>query len=313
MKKNSRILITGAGGKVGKRLSEILQKNGYKNVRPITRQEVDLTNSDEVNNFFINAKPEYVFMLAAKVGGIQDNLLMPAEYLIENLKLQINVFEAMVKCRPIKCIFACSSGAYPTNSPNPKTEDMFMSGKNEQSNEGYILAKILGVKLAEMLNKQHGLLTISPMIANIYGTYDNYNLDRAHVISSLIKKIAIAKKNQDTAVSLLGTGNARREFIHVDDVVSGLILLMEKYNKNEIINLGIGKDISIKELASLLATKLNYTGYFNWDGLSTEGMKQRLMDSSKIEKIGFKSKISLEEGIDRTIEEFYQLNPDLAC
>lgn len=312
MNKNSKILITGGHGKVGKRLKEILDQNGYINVTSIARSDVDLRYLNQVEDFIGELKPTHVFMLAAKVGGIQDNLLYPADYLIENLEIEVNLFKSLIQFKPEKCIFACSAGAYPIDSPNPKTEEMFMSGRPESSNGGYVIAKILGVKLAEMLNKQYGIVTISPMISNIYGTYDNYSLDKSHVISSLIKKIAVAKHLNLSEVELLGTGEAKREFIHVDDVVNGLIFLMSHFNKSEIINLGVGYDIKIKDLANLIANKIGYHGSFKWDGPKTEGMSQRLCDISKIIQLGFMPQISLVEGLDKTIKEFYSLNFDLS-
>ena len=312
MNKNSKILITGGNGKVGRRLKEILDLSGYKNVTSIGRNEVDLRYLNQIEDFLGKLRPTHVFMLAAKVGGIQDNLKFPADYLIENLEIEVNLFKSLIQFRPEKCIFACSAGAYPIDSPNPKTEDMFMSGRPESSNGGYVIAKILGVKLAEMLNKQYGIVTISPMISNIYGTYDSYSLDKAHVISSLIRKIAIAKNLNLPEVQLLGTGEAKREFIHVDDVANGLIFLMGNFNKSEIINLGVGHDIKIKDLASLIASKIGYSGNFKWDGPKTEGMRQRLCDISKIIQLGFTPEITLENGLDKTIKEFYSLNFDLS-
>lgn len=308
MNETSSIVVTGASGKVGRRLIEMLSVAGYKNIHGITRSDLDLSDAVEVKKYFHRIAPTHVFMLAAKVGGIQDNLKYPADYLVENLKIQMNIFEALVDVKPQKCIFACSAGAYPIDTPNPKVESMFMSGRTESSNEGYVIAKIVGVKLAELFHKQYGLLTVSPMIANIYGTYDNYDLTKSHVISSLIRKIVTAKELGEPEVCLLGTGEARREFIHVDDVARGLIFLMQNFTLCEIINLGSGYDISIKELATLIAKKIGYQGGFQWDGPRTDGMKQRLCDISKLRSLGFETQIDLEAGLDQTIKEFYALN-----
>jgi GDP-L-fucose synthase len=311
MDKKSVIMVTGASGKVGRRLLDFLSAEGYENVFGLNRAGLDLLDATDVENYVARVRPTHVFMLAARVGGIQDNLDYPAEYLVENLKIQINLFDALKKHKPQKCIFAGSSGAYPIDVPNPKTEDMFLSGRIEPSNEGYVIAKIVGIKLAEFYHRQYGLLTVSPMIANIYGTYDNYDLKRSHVISSLIRKIVTAKERGESIVNLLGTGEARREFIHVDDVANGLIFLMQHYSRCEIINLGTGRDISIRELADLIAEKVGYHGAFHWDGARSEGMKQRLCNISRLEGIGFKPKISLDAGLDQTIKEFYALGLDL--
>lgn len=304
MDKNSTIVVTGACGKVGRRLVDMLKVNGYLNVHGLTRSNLDLLDGAAVEKYISTILPTHVFMLAAKVGGIQDNLRFPAEYLVENLKIQINLFEALRKNKPEKCIFASSSAAYPIDSPNPKTEDMFLPGRVEASNEGYVIAKIVGIKLADFYFKQYGLVTTTPLIANIYGTYDNYDLNKAHVISALVKKIIDAKRMGVRVVKLLGTGEARREFIHVDDVVNGLIFLMKNCDHCKIINLGTGVDITIKKLATLIANKLDYQGEFYWDGTRSEGVKQRLCDISKLKSYGFEPQISLDAGLDRTIQEY---------
>jgi GDP-L-fucose synthase len=306
---NSTIVVTGAGGKAGRRLLDILAFEGYKNVHGLTRSQADLLDAEAVEKYIARILPTHVFMLAAKVGGIQDNLKFPAEYLVENLKIQINLFEALRKHKPQKCIFAASSAIYPIDSANPKTEDMFVPGRVEASNEGYVIAKTVGVKLADFYFKQYGLMTISPMIANIYGTYDNYDLKKSHVISSLVKKIVHAKRSGEGAVHLLGTGEAKREFIHVDDVARGLIFLMKSELQGGIVNLGTGSDISIRDLALLIAAKVGYHGDFRWDGARSEGVKQRLCDISKLKKLGFTPQIDLETGIDRTIKEYDEIEP----
>jgi GDP-L-fucose synthase len=305
---DSKIVITGASGKVGRRLLEVLKGAGYSKIYDLGRKEVDFLDGDAVLEKISEIAPTHIFMLAAKVGGIQDNLRYPAEYLVENLKIQINLFEAVRKTMPLKCIFASSSAAYPIDSPNPKKEDMFIPGRVEASNEGYVIAKIVGMKLAEFYFKQYALVTTTALIANIYGTHDNYDLGKAHVISSLIKKIADAKSLGLDTVHLLGTGNARREFVHVDDVVNGLIFLMKDKIQCEIINLGTGEDITIKDLANLIAKKLDFKGDFQWDGAKSEGVSQRLCNISKLKERGFEPKINLDLGLDRTIQEYIKIH-----
>ncbi len=309
MDKNATIVVTGAGGKAGRRLLDILALQGFTRVHGLTRPQVDLLDGAAVDSFISETRPHYVFMLAAKVGGIQDNLKFPAEYLVENLKIQINMFEALRKYKPLKCIFAGSSAIYPVDTPNPKTEDMFVPGRVEASNEGYVIAKTVGLKLADFYFKQYGLVTVSAMIANIYGTYDNYDLKKSHVISSLVKKIVHAKRSGEKAVHLLGTGEARREFIHVDDVARGMIFLSQSGLESGIVNLGTGTDISIRDLALLIAKKVDYRGDFQWDGARSEGVKQRLCDITKLKNLGFVPQIDLESGIDRTIKEYELIEP----
>ena len=297
-----KILIAGAKGMVGKALQLELRKN--KNVRLLTpsRKEVDYSDFEQVNSYFYKMKPDYVYILAAKVGGILTNSKNHVSFFEENILIAINLFKAIYKYKVKKTLFLGSSCVYPRDSKQPIKEEYFFKGPLEPTNEGYALAKIASIRLAYFYKRQYGLNIICPMCTNIYGTNDNYNPETSHVMSALIKKISDAKHNDLEEVVLWGTGKPKREFMHVKDVARGLVFLMNNSN-DFLINLGVGYDISIKSLSSYIVKKLNYNGKIVWDKTKPDGMPRKLLSTQKIDKLGFVSKIDIKSGISKY---FYQ-------
>jgi GDP-L-fucose synthase len=298
-----KILIAGAKGMVGRALELELRKN--KNVRLLTpsRKEVDYSDFEQVNSYFYKMKPDYVYILAAKVGGILTNSKNHVSFFEENILIAINLFKAIYKYKVKKTLFLGSSCVYPRYSAQPIKEEYFFKGPLEPTNEGYALAKIASIRLAYFYKRQYGLNIICPMCTNIYGTNDNYNPETSHVMSALIKKISDAKYNNLKEVVLWGSGKPKREFMHVKDVARGLVFLMNNSN-DFLINLGVGYDISIKSLSSYIVKKLNYNGKIVWDKTKPDGMPRKLLSTQKIDKLGFVSKIDLKSGISKTINEY---------
>lgn len=302
MKKDKKIYVAGHNGMVGSATMRLLKKNNFTNLVYRTSKELNLTDQHAVNAFFETEKPDVVIMAAAKVGGIQANIDNPATFLIENLQIQNNIFEASVKNEVEKLVFLGSSCIYPKACPQPMKEEYLLTGKLEPTNEGYAIAKIAGLKLLEGLHKQYGFNSISLMPCNLYGPNDSFDLKHSHVLSALIKRFTDAAENNDDSITLWGTGIARREFMHVNDVARAIVFLMENYNSPEFINIGCGSDISIKELAETIAQKTGYTGSINWDATKPDGMLKKCMDVSRMEALGFKPQISLQQGIEEMIK-----------
>ena len=300
----TRILVTGANGMVGKAVVKVLSKNSNTHLLCPNRKELDLRSKTKVFEYFESHKPDYVFMIAAKVGGIKANMDEPVAFLNDNLKIQLNLFEACYKYKPKKNMFIGSSCIYPKNCPQPMKEEYLLTGKLEPTNEGYALAKIIGLKMAEYYYQKHGMITVCPMVCNIYGTNDNFNLNNSHVLSAMIKRFVDAKKEGVKQVELWGTGTPTREFIHVDDVARGLIYLIENVDDARIINLGTGNDISIKALSHLISKIVKFEGKIIWDTSKPDGMQKKCLDVSVLNNLGFKHKIELEEGIQQTVSEY---------
>jgi GDP-L-fucose synthase len=297
------ILIAGAKGMVGTALQLELRKN--KKIRLLTpsRKEVDYSDFGQVNKYFYKMKPDYVYILAAKVGGILANSKNHVSFFEENIQIAINLFKAIYKYKVKKTLFLGSSCVYPRHSKQPIKEEYFFKGPLEPTNEGYALAKIASIRLAYFYKRQYGLNIICPMCTNIYGTNDNYNPETSHVMSALIKKFSDAKHNSLKEVVLWGTGRPKREFMHVKDVARGLVFLMNNSN-DFLINLGVGYDISIKNLSDYIVKKLNYNGKIVWDKTKPDGMPRKLLSTQKIDKLGFVSKIDIKSGISKTIKEY---------
>ncbi len=297
MFKNKKIYIAGHNGMLGSAIHRTLIKKGYKNLILVNKNELNLTDPIAVDTFFNNYKPEIVIFTAALVGGIGANLEKPVNFLEENLRIQLNVISSAYKSGVIKFIFIGSSCIYPKNCPQPIKENYLMTGPLEPTNEGYALAKITGIKLLQYYKAQYNFNSISLMPCNLYGPNDSFDLKKSHVLSALIKKFVDAKHNKLNEVILWGTGEAYREFMHVDDAASAIEYFMVNYNDNKILNIGTGSEISILELSKLISKIVGYTGNIIWDNTKPNGMLKKCLDVSQMKKLGFEPKIKLENGI----------------
>ena len=304
MKQNDKIYIAGHKGMVGSGLERKLRKEGYNNIVTRTSHELDLRNQQAVNDFFEKEKPAYVILAAAKVGGIHANNIYRAEFIYDNLMIEANIIHAAYLNKVTKLLFLGSSCIYPRMAPQPLNEEYLLSGYLEYTNQPYAIAKIAGVEMCDSYRAQYNCNFISAMPTNLYGTNDNYHSENSHVLPALIRRIALAKKNNEQSVTIWGTGTPRREFLHVDDLADACYFLIKNYNEQGIINIGCGKDITIYELAKLIANKIGYEGELLTDISKNDGTAQKLMNVSKINNLGWKSKITLEDGITKTIKEF---------
>ena len=307
MEKNSKIYVAGHRGLVGSAIVRKLQSEGYQNLILRTSAQVDLRDQQAVKDFFEEETPEYVFMAAAKVGGINANNTYPAEFLYDNLCIQNNVIHQSYRNQVKKLLFLGSSCIYPKNAPQPIKEEYLLSGYLEPTNEAYAIAKIAGIKMCQFYHKQYGCNFISAMPTNLYGPGDNYNLNNSHVLPALLRKFHEAKENGNATVTVWGTGKPRREFLHSDDLAEACLFLMEHYNDPAIINIGVGKDISIGEMAQMIQKISGFTGELIFDTSMPDGTFQKLLDVSKINALGWTPQISFEEGLKKTYEEYTQL------
>jgi GDP-L-fucose synthase len=312
MDKNKKIYIAGHNGMVGSATLRLLQQNGFTNLVYKTSKELNLTNQSAVHAFFEAEKPQVVILAAAKVGGIQANIENPATFLIDNLQIQNNICEAALKNQTEKLVFLGSSCIYPKECPQPMKEEYLLTGKLEPTNEGYAIAKIAGIKLLEGSYKQYGFNSISLMPCNLYGPNDSFDLKHSHVLSALVKRFTDAADNNDADITLWGTGIARREFLHVDDVAKAILFMMEHYNSPDFINIGCGTDVSIKELAETIAQKTGFKGEIKWDSTKPNGMLKKCMDVSRMKELGFEPSISLEQGIEQMISIYKNLKNNIA-
>jgi GDP-L-fucose synthase len=296
-----KVFVAGSNGMVGSATVRHLSTNPKYEIIVRNRKELDLLDSFAVNNFFASEKIDIVILAAAKVGGIQANMANPGQFLYENLQIQNNVIHHAYLNSVKKLVFLGSSCIYPKECPQPMKEEYILTGKLEPTNEGYAIAKIAGLKLCENYKKQYGFDSISIMPCNLYGPNDSFDLQHSHVLSALVKRFSDAVTNGLDEITLWGTGIARREFMHVDDLAKALLFLMENYHDAEMINVGTGTDISIKELAILIADKVGFKGTISWDTSKPDGMLKKCMDVSKLNELGFKPEISLSMGIDQMI------------
>jgi len=304
MNKNSKIYIAGHMGLVGSAIKRRLEKDGYTNLMFKTKEEIDLLDSDKVKEFFEKEKPEYVFLAAAKVGGILANNYYPAEFIYQNLQIQNNIIHNAYLHKVKKLLFLASSCIYPKNCPQPIKEEYLLSGHLEETNKAYAVAKIAGVEMCQSYNKQYKTNFISVMPTNLHGERDNFDLKSSHVLPALIRKFHEAKINNEKEVVIWGTGLPRREFLFVDDLAEACVFLMNNYNENDIINIGTGEDITIFELAELIKKVVGFKGEIVNDATKPDGTPQKLLDVSKINKIGWHYKTSLEEGLEETYKWF---------
>jgi GDP-L-fucose synthase len=307
MEKTAKIYIAGHRGMVGSGLERKLRKEGYHNIVTRTSSDLDLRNQQAVNNFFIKEKPEYVILAAAKVGGIHANNTYRAEFIYDNLMIEANIIHAAYLNKVTKLLFLGSSCIYPKMAPQPLKEEYLLSGYLEPTNQPYAIAKIAGIEMCSSYRKQYGCNFISAMPTNLYGTNDNYHPENSHVLPALVRKIVLAKKNNEPYVTIWGTGTPKREFLHVDDLADACFLLLQKYDEEGLVNIGSGIDITIKELSELIAEKLNYRGGLIFDSNKKDGSPRKLLDISKIKNLGWTPRINLQDGIVRVILEVENL------
>jgi GDP-L-fucose synthase len=304
MKRTSRIYVAGHRGLVGSAIVRELRRQGYCNLLTRSRRELDLTSFEAVDRFFLAEKPEYIFMAAAKVGGILANSRQPAEFLYENLAVQQNVIHLAWVHGVQKLEFLGSSCIYPKLAPQPLKEEYLLTGRLEPTNEWYAIAKIAGIKMCQAYRAQYGFRAISLMPTNLYGPGDNFDLSSSHVLPALMSKIHTAMVERRPEVVIWGSGFPRREFMHVDDLASAAVFLMERYDDPEIVNVGTGEDVTIAELAQLLAASIGYSGRLCFDRSKPDGTPRKLLDVTKLHKLGWRHSISLRDGIRSTYEWF---------
>ncbi len=306
--KNSTIYVSGHDGMVGKRLIQYLTKEGYTKIITATLRELDLRNQQCVDRFFNQHHPQFVIHIAARVGGIYANINSPAEFIYDNLMIQTNVIHSAYKNYCQKLVFLGSSCIYPKECIQPMSEDFFMTGKLEPTNQSYAIAKIAGIQMCQSYNKQYSTNFISIMPCNLYGPGDHYDNNNSHVMAALISRFHNALKEKKEKVIVWGTGNPRREFLYIDDLISAIIFLLKNYNDSSIINVGPGYDISIKKLTEKISRIVGYTGFIEFDKTKPDGMMKKLLDVSKINKLGWKTKIDLDEGIKKTYSEYRKIS-----
>lgn len=304
MNKDSRIYVAGHRGMVGGAIYRQLTNDGFTNLIAASSKELDLKNTLAVDAFFNRERPEYVFLAAAKVGGILSNNTYPADFLYDNLMIQNNVIEASFRYNVKKLLFLGSSCIYPKFAPQPIREDSLLSGYLEPTNEAYAIAKIAGIKLCQAYYKQHGRHFMSAMPTNLYGYGDNYHPQNSHVLPALLRRFHEAKEADKDEVIIWGSGSPLREFMFADDLGAACVFLMENYDQPEIMNVGTGEEISILDLAHLIAKTVGYKGQIGFDKTKPDGTPRKLMDSTRLHSLGFRHKVGLKEGIKLTYEDF---------
>jgi GDP-L-fucose synthase len=291
---------------VGSGLERKLRKEGYNNIVTRTSVELDLRNQQAVNDFFEKEKPAYVILAAAKVGGIHANNTYRAEFIYDNLMIESNIIHAAYLNKVTKLLFLGSSCIYPKMAEQPLKEEYLLSGNLEPTNQPYAIAKIAGIEMCESYRAQYGCNFISAMPTNLYGTNDNYHPENSHVLPALIRRIVLAKKNNDPNVTVWGTGSPKREFLHVDDLADACHFLLKNYNDSGIVNIGTGKDITIEELAHIICKIVDYKGKIEFDLTKSNGTPRKLLDTSKINQLGWVSSITLIDGLEKTILEYIE-------
>lgn len=311
MNKSDKIYIAGHRGMVGSSIVRKLEQEGFANLVYRTSSELDLRNQAEVNAFFELEKPNYVFLAAAKVGGIQANNIYRADFLYDNLMIEANIIHAAYVHQVEKLLFLGSSCIYPKMAPQPLKEEYLLTDTLEYTNEPYAIAKIAGIKMCENYRKQYGCNFISAMPTNLYGPNDNYDLNNSHVLPALLRKFHTAKLNGLDSVEVWGSGSPKREFLHVDDLAEACYVLMQEYDGEEWFNIGTGEDISIKDLANTIKEVVGFEGQLKFDATKPDGTPRKLMDVSKLHAVGWKHKIELKQGITSVYNEVKEMNFDL--
>jgi GDP-L-fucose synthase len=302
MEKQAKIYIAGHRGMVGSAIERRLRQDGYNNIITKTSKELDLRNQQAVNDFFETEKPNYVFLAAAKVGGIVANNTYRADFIYENLMIEANIIHASYINKVDKLLYLGSSCIYPKLAPQPLKEEYLLSGYLEQTNQPYAVAKIAGIELCDGYRAQYGCNFISAMPTNLYGPNDNYDLQKSHVLPALLRKCITAKRNSLSSIELWGSGNPKREFLYVDEVADACLFLMNNFNEGGLVNIGCGYDVTIKELAALIKEIVGFNGELVFDATKPDGTPQKLLDVTKINALGWKSKITLEQGITMVYE-----------
>ena len=308
--KEDKIFIAGHNGMVGSAIERKFIQEGFKNILTFSSNELDLRDQISVEEFYKKEKPDFVILAAAKVGGIHANNKYKAEFIYDNLMIESNVIHFAYKNNVKKLLFLGSSCIYPKKSPQPIKEEYLLSGHLEPTNKPYAIAKIAGIELCKSYRDQYGCNFISAMPTNLYGTNDNYNLENSHVIPALLRKVFLAKKNNDPFVIVWGSGKPRRDFLNVDDLANACYLLMNEYDESEPINIGSGSDISITELTNLIMEEIDYNGRVKFDKSKPDGTMLKLLDNSKIKSLGWVPKIKIREGIRKAIKEIESFNWD---
>jgi GDP-L-fucose synthase len=309
MSPSSRIYVAGHRGLVGSAIVRELERRGYRNLLLSTRDDLDLRDQAAVGRFFATHLPELVFVSAAKVGGILANLTRPAEFLYDNLAIETNLIHAAWQHGALKLVFLGSSCIYPQLAPQPIREEYLLTGLLEPTNEAYAIAKIAGLKLAAAYRTQYGFPAVSLMPTNLYGPHDNFDLETSHVLPALIRRFHEAKIWRSPAVTLWGTGMPRREFLHVDDLASAACFIMENYEGGDLLNVGVGEDLSIAELAELVARVVGYAGQIRFDPSRPDGTPRKLLDVSRLHALGWRARIGLEDGIRATYDWYCEHLP----
>ena len=304
MNESDKIFVAGHLGMLGRAMMRRLQTEGFSNVVGCDREQLDLADESAVAKFLAEERPTIVIIAAARVGGIKANNDFPVEFLLQNLQIQNNVIRSSYETGVRKLLFVGSACIYPKFAPQPIPETSLLDGRLEPTNEAYAIAKIAGIKLCQAYSREYGANFISAMPTNLYGPNDNFDLETSHVLPALMRKAHEAKVRKDQKLIVWGTGKPRREFLHVDDLASACVLILEKYDSPEIINLGCGEDISIRELAELICDVVGFEGELAWDTTKPDGTPRRLLDVTKLRSLGWKPVISLRDGIARTYEWF---------
>jgi GDP-L-fucose synthase len=310
MEKTDRIFLAGHDGLVGSAIHRRLQQEGYQRIITTSFKELDLRRQEATEDFFAGDRPDYVFLAAAKVGGIVANNTYPAEFIYDNLMIEANIIAAAQQTGTKKLLFLGSSCIYPKFAPQPMTEDCLLTGVLEPTNEPYAIAKIAGIKMCQAYRRQYGSNFISVMPTNLYGPGDNFDLETSHVVPAMLRKFHEAKTRGDRTVTLWGTGAPHREFLHVDDLADACVFLMKRYDEPEIINIGVGKDVSIRELAAMIQKIVDFKGEIIWDTTKPDGTPRKLLDVDRLSRLGWQAGISLEEGLEQTYRWYCENRTD---
>jgi GDP-L-fucose synthase len=311
--KDSKIFVAGHKGLAGSAIWRALSANGYNNLVSRTRNELDLLNTAAVAQFYASEHPQYVIIAAAKVGGIMANSTQPADFLFQNLQIQNNLIDGAYRAAVKKLLFLGSSCIYPKHAPQPMKEEALLTGPLEPTNEWYAVAKIAGIKMCEAYRKQYGCNFISAMPTNLYGPGDNYDLNNSHVLPALIRKFHEAKVSNSPTVSCWGSGSPLREFLYSDDLGEACVFLMRNYNESQFINVGSGTEITIRQLTELVKAAVGYEGQVVWDSSKPDGSPRKLMDNSRINKLGWNPRITLQEGIPLAYVDFVTKETSSLC